>query len=104
MDSADQAATILGPANTLAWLVAAGGAALITVLTRSWSPASAGAGLRIVQGITVLGIAFALGPVGVVVAYVLAIGVNGASNPIHQGMLHRGVVDSNSRANRRVGQ
>jgi MFS family permease len=98
LDSADQAAAILGPANTLAWLVAAGGAALVPVLTRSWSPASAGAGLRIVQGITVLGIAFALGPVGVVVAYVLAIGVNGASNPIHQGMLHRGVVDSNSRA------
>jgi len=98
LDSADQAAATLGPANTLAWLVAAGGAALVPVLTRRWSPASAGAGLRIVQGITVLGIAFALGPVGVVVAYVLAIGVNGASNPIHQGMLHRGVVDGNSRA------
>jgi MFS family permease len=98
LDSADQAAATLGPANTLAWLVAAGGAALVPVLTRRWSPASAGAGLRIVQGITVLGIAFALGPVGVVVAYVLAIGVNGASNPIHQGMLHRGVVDANSRA------
>ena len=88
----------LGPANTVAWLVAAGGAALVPVLTRRWSPARAGAGLRIVQGITVLGIAFAVGPIGVVVAYVLAIGVNGASNPIHQGMLHRGVVDSKSRA------
>lgn len=98
LDSADQAAATLGPANTLAWLVAAGGAALVPFLTRRWSPASAGAGLRIVQGIAVLGIAFALGPVGVVVAYVLAIGVNGASNPIHQGMLHRGVVDGNSRA------
>jgi len=98
LDSADQAAALLGPANTVAWLVAAAGAALVPLLTRRWSPARAGAGLRIVQGITVLGIAFAVGPIGVVAAYVLAIGVNGASNPIHQGMLHRGVVDGKSRA------
>jgi len=98
LDTADQAAAILGPANTVAWLVAAAGASLVPILTRRLSPAGAGAGLRIVQGITVLGIAFAVGPVGVVVAYVLAIGVNGASAPIHQGMLHRGVVDGKSRA------
>jgi MFS family permease len=98
LDSADRAAAILGPANTVAWLVAAGGAALVPLLTRRLSPAHAGAGLRVVQGITVLGIAFAIGPVGVLVAYVLAIGINGAANPIHQGMLHRGVVDSKSRA------
>jgi len=98
LENADHAAAILGPANTVAWLVAAAGAALVPVLTRRLSPAGAGAGLRIVQGITVLGIAFAVGPVGVVVAYVLAIGVNGAANPIHQGMLHRGVVDGKSRA------
>jgi predicted MFS family arabinose efflux permease len=98
VDGADRAASLLGPANTVAWLVAAAGAALVPVLTRRLSPAGAGAGLRIAQGLTVLGIAFAIGPVGVVVAYVLAIGVNGAANPIHQGMLHRGVVNGNSRA------
>lgn len=98
LESSDQAATILGPANTVAWLVAAGGAALVPLLTRRLSPAGAGASLRIAQGITVLGIAFALGPMGVVVAYVLAIGINGASNPIHQGMLHRGVDDGKNRA------
>jgi MFS family permease len=98
LGSSDQAATILGPANTVAWLVAAGGAALVPVLTRRMSPAGAGADLRIAQGVTVLGIALAVGPIGVVVAYVLAIGINGASNPIHQGMLHRGVDDGKNRA------
>jgi MFS family permease len=98
VDSADGAAAILGPVNTVAWLVAAAGAALVPLLTRRLSPARAGAGLRVVQGITVLGIAIAVGPIGVVIAYVLAIGVNGAANPIHQGMLHRAVVDSRSRA------
>jgi MFS family permease len=96
--SADQAATVLGPTSTGAWLAAAGGAALIPLLTRRWRPAYVGAGLRVAQGLTVLGIAFAAGPVGVVAAYVLTIGINGASDPLHQGLLHRAVVDPGSRA------
>jgi predicted MFS family arabinose efflux permease len=98
MGNADQAATVLGPASTGAWLAAAGGAALVPVLTRRWRPGYAAAGLRIAQGVTVLGIAFALGSVGVVVAYVLTVGINGASNPIHQAMLHRAIVEPGSRA------
>lgn len=98
MGNADQAATVLGPASAGAWLAAAGGAALVPVLTRRSRPGYAAAGLRIAQGVTVLGIAFAVGPVGVVVAYVLTVGINGASNPIHQGMLHRAIVEPRSRA------
>jgi predicted MFS family arabinose efflux permease len=98
MGNADQAATVFGPASAGAWLAAAGGAALVPVLTRRWRPGYAAAGLRIAQGVTVLGIAFAVGPVGVVVAYVLTVGINGASNPIHQGMLHRAIVEPRSRA------
>ena len=98
MANADQAATVLGPASAGAWLAAAGGAALVPVLTRRWRPGYAAAGLRIAQGVTLLGIAFAVGPVGVVVAYVLTVGINGASNPIHQGMLHRAIVEPRSRA------
>jgi predicted MFS family arabinose efflux permease len=98
MGNADQAATVFGPASAGAWLAAAGGAALVPVLTRRWRPGYAAAGLRIAQGVTVLGIAFAVGPVGVVVAYLLTVGINGASNPIHQGMLHRAIVEPRSRA------
>jgi predicted MFS family arabinose efflux permease len=98
MGNADQAATVFGPASAGAWLAAAGGAALVPVLTRRWRPGHAAAGLRIAQGVTLLGIAFAVGPVGVVVAYVLTVGINGASNPIHQGMLHRAIVEPRSRA------
>lgn len=98
MGDADQAATVLGPTSTGAWLAAAGGAALVPLLTRRWRPAYVGAGLRVAQGLTVLGIAFAAGPVGLVAAYVLTIGINGASDPLHQGMLHRAVVDPGSRA------
>lgn len=98
MDSSDQAAALLGPTSTVAWMMAAGGAALIPWLTRRWGPGITGAALRIVQGATVLGIALATGPIGVVIAYVLTMGIHGAANPVHQGMLHRAVVDPRSRA------
>ena len=96
--SADRAAALLGPINTGAWVVAGGGAALVPWLTRHWTPSVAGVALRIAQGATVLGIALAAGPIGVVIAYVLTMGVHGAANPVHMGLLHRAVVDPANRA------
>jgi MFS family permease len=98
LGSADRAAALLGPVNTGAWVVAGGGAALVPWLTRHWTPSLAGAALRIAQGTTVLGIALAAGPVGVVIAYVLTMGVHGAANPVHMGLLHRAVMDPANRA------
>jgi predicted MFS family arabinose efflux permease len=98
LGSSSQAATVLGPTSAVAWLAAGGGAALVPLLTRRWAPAVAGAALRIAQGAAVLGIAFAAGPVGVVIAFILTMGVHGAANPVHQGLLHRAVVDPQSRA------
>ncbi|NNC92558.1 MAG: MFS transporter, partial [Acidimicrobiia bacterium] len=97
VDGADRAAALLGPTSTGAWLVAAGGAALIPLLSRRWGPGPTGATLRVAQGLTVLGIAIAAGPVGVIVAYVFTMGVNGAANPVHEGMLHRAVADPGMR-------
>jgi hypothetical protein len=98
LGSSSQAATVLGPTSAVAWLAAGGGAALVPLLTRRLTPAVAGAALRIAQGAAVLGIAFAAGPVGVVIAFMLTMGVHGAANPVHQGLLHRAVVDPQSRA------
>lgn len=98
LGSSTKAAALLGPLSTVAWLVAAGGAGLVPLLTRRWSPAVAGAMLRIGQGITVLGLALAAGPIGIVIAYVLTMGIHGAANPVHQGMLHRAVLDPQTRA------
>lgn len=98
LGSSDRAAALLGPANTGAWAVAGVGAALVPLLTRRWAPSVAGAFLRIAQGATVVGIALAAGPVGVIVAYVLTMGVHGAANPVHQGLLHGAVVDPGGRA------
>jgi MFS family permease len=95
---ADRAAVILGPTTTIAWVVASVGAASVPLLTRRWRPSVVGAGLLVAQAVAVVAIALAVGPVGVVLAYVATLGFHGAANPVHQGMLHRAVVDASKRA------
>lgn len=94
----DQAAALLGPTNAAAWLIAASGAATAPGLIRRIGAAAAGAWLRVAQGATVAAIALTAGPAGVIAAYLLTLGVHGAANPIHQGMLHRGVHGPTHRA------
>ncbi|MEU4645123.1 MFS transporter [Micromonospora sp. NPDC023814] len=88
---ADRAAALLGPASSVAWLANAAGAALTPLLLR-WLGAAPAAGLlRILQGVTVVGMGLFAGPVGVLVAYLACYAVHGASNPLHMGLLHRQV-------------
>ncbi|WP_410814217.1 MFS transporter [Micromonospora sp. 067-2] len=87
----ERAAALLGPANSAAWIASAAGAALTPLLLR-WLGAAPGAALlRILQGVTVVGMGLFAGPVGVLVAYLACYAVHGASNPLHQGLLHRQV-------------
>ncbi|BCJ76277.1 hypothetical protein CS0771_58210 [Catellatospora sp. IY07-71] len=88
---AERAAALLGPASSAAWLVSAAGAALTPLLLR-WPGAAPGAALlRILQGLTVVGMGLFAGPAGVLVAYLCCYAVHGASNPLHTGLLHRQV-------------
>ncbi|MER7475861.1 MFS transporter, partial [Micromonospora sp. NPDC000018] len=78
-------------ASSAAWLASAAGAALTPLLLR-WPGAAPGAALlRILQGLTVVGMGLFAGPVGVLVAYLACYTVHGASNPLHMGLLHRQV-------------
>ncbi|MFF5172953.1 MFS transporter [Micromonospora sp. NPDC000089] len=87
----DRAAALLGPAASAAWLANAAGAALTPLLLRRLRAAPAAALLRILQGLTVVGMGLLAGPVGVLVAYLACYTVHGASNPLHMGLLHRQV-------------
>ncbi|TDC50347.1 MFS transporter, partial [Micromonospora sp. KC207] len=87
----ERAAALLGPASSAAWLASAAGAALTPLLLR-WPGAAPGAALlRVLQGVTVVGMGLFAGPVGVLVAYLVCYTVHGASNPLHLGLLHRQV-------------
>ncbi|RZU74770.1 putative MFS family arabinose efflux permease [Micromonospora kangleipakensis] len=88
---ADRAAALLGPASSVAWLANAAGAALTPLLLRRLGAAPSAALLRILQGVTVVGMGVFAGPVGVLIAYLACYTVHGASNPLHMGLLHRQV-------------
>ena len=89
--NADRAAALLGPAASVAWLANAAGAALTPLLLRWLGAAPSAALLRILQGVTVVGMGLLAGPVGVLIAYLACYTVHGASNPLHMGLLHRQV-------------
>lgn len=89
--STETAAALLGPVGAAAWLVSAGGAALSPVLAGRIGAAPAAALLRVAQGGSVIVMGLVAGPVGVVFAYLACYAVHGASNPVHQALLHRQV-------------
>jgi predicted MFS family arabinose efflux permease len=97
MGNTDRAAAIAGPAASAAWLVSAGGAAVVPWLGRRMGLAPAAGVLRILQGLAVVGLGMATGVPGVIAAYLFAYVVHGASNPAHLTLLHR-QVDSSLRA------
>lgn len=94
----DTAAALLGPTNAVAWLLSAAGAGMAGGLTRRIGPARTGTMLLSLQALTVIGIALVAGPIGVIVTYVTTMGLHGAANPVHQGLLHRAVTDPTRRA------
>jgi hypothetical protein len=64
---------------------------LIPLLVRRIGAPWTGAVLRVLQGVTVVGMAVFAGAAGVIAAYLLCYTVHGAANPVHSGLLHRQV-------------
>ena len=95
--SVEDATRLLGPTITAAWALSAAGAAVAPALVRRFGAPVAGCTLRVLHGLTVLGMAAAVGPAGLIVAYLATYWVHGATAPVHYGMVHR-AVDSGHRA------
>ena len=89
-DTAD-AAALMGPVSSGAWFASAAGAAMITLVSRCVGVARSAAFLRVLQGLTIVGMGVLAGPVGVVTAYLACYIAHGASNPMHTTLLHRQV-------------
>ena len=87
----DRASAMFGPVTSAAWLASALGAAFVPLLARRSGAARAAIMLRIGQGVTVAAMGLAAGPIGLIVAFMATYVVHGASNPVHQGLLHRQV-------------
>ncbi len=87
----DDAAAVMGPIVAAAWGISAAGALVVPLLLRRWSMRSVSFTLRIVQGLTVIAMGLAMGPVGLVVAYFATYGVHIVAGAIYETMLHEQV-------------
>jgi MFS family permease len=83
------AAALAGPVVAVAWLASAAGSALTPPLSRWLGVAPVAALTRILQGLTVAGLGFFTGVVGVIAAYIACNAVHGTSNAAHRTLLHR---------------
>jgi MFS family permease len=90
------AGALMGPVSSGAWFASAAGAAVIASLSRWTGVALAAAGLRVLQGLTIVAMGVLAGPVGLITAYLACYVTHGASNPMHATLLHR-QVDSRHR-------
>jgi MFS family permease len=88
-DDPESAAALFGPAVTAAWVAAAAGAALVPWLARRMGTATASMALHTMQAMTLVGMAWFAGPVGVVALYVATLATHGALNPLYQTLLHQ---------------
>jgi predicted MFS family arabinose efflux permease len=87
----EDAAALMGPLSSGAWVASAVGSAGIVMVSRRLGVARSAAVLRVLQGLTIIGMGLLAGPVGVVSAYLACYVTHGASNPMHTTLLHRQV-------------
>ncbi len=92
-----RAAAIIGPAGSAAWAASAIGSAAALWGTSRWGVARCAIALRLVQGSTVVVMGLMAGVAGLLTAFLACYLVHGASNSMHQTLLHR-QVDSAQRA------
>ena len=95
LGSRADAAALMGPVVAAAWFASAFGAVVAERLARRFGVALFAALTRVLQGASVVALGLVAGPVGVITAFLLCYAVHGASNPLHNTLLHRQVSGSN---------
>jgi len=88
-------AAVAGPAAAAGWAVFAGGAALTGFATPRLGVARTAILARVLNGLGAVWMGLALGPVGLVAAYLVTYGLHGACGPAYQALLHREAVARN---------
>jgi hypothetical protein len=91
LNSADEAAALMGVVGAAGWGIYALGAGSAARLGARWGMARIALLLRIAQGAIVVGMGFAGGPVLLIGAFLACYLVHGVSNPPHSTLLHRQV-------------
>lgn len=89
LGSEAQAGIIMGPLAAGAWAVFALGARISGWVSARWGVARAAIVGRVVHSLLGVGLALAIGPVGLVIAHLLVYTGHGMQGPTYQALLHR---------------
>lgn len=85
----EAAAAITGPALAAAWIASAAGSMATPKLGQWLGMAPTAALMRVLQGITVAGLGFFGGVVGIVAAFIACYAIHGTSNAAHMTLVHQ---------------
>ncbi|WP_104090487.1 MFS transporter [Arthrobacter sp. GMC3] len=91
----DAAAALFGPASAAAWGLFAVGALLAGITSKRFGVARTAIASRILNGLFVIAMGLAAGPVGLIVGYWLAYLTHGSAGPMHNALLHREATPEN---------
>jgi MFS family permease len=86
-----EAGVLMGPAASAAWVASAVGAGVVAAIGPRLDVALTAGLLRLVQAATVVVMGLAAGAPGLLAGFLACYVVHGASNPLHQSLLHRQV-------------
>lgn len=89
LGSETAAGAVIGPVAGVAWGVFALGAALAGWGSRRIGVAWTAIAARVLNGGFVVIMGLAVGPIGLLAAYLVAYGMHGVANPVHATLLHR---------------
>lgn len=95
LGSEERAGVVMGPLAAGAWLVFAVGAWLCGRASARWGVARAAILGRVVHSVLTMGMALAVGPIGLVVAHLLAYTGHGMQGPAYSALLHREASSAN---------
>ncbi|MFJ6133800.1 MFS transporter [Janibacter terrae] len=91
----ERAGVVMGPLAAVAWLVFAVGAWACGRASARWGVARAAILGRLVHSVLTIGMALAVGPIGLVVAHLLAYTGHGMQGPAYNALLHREASSAN---------
>ena len=95
LGSEERAGVVMGPLAAGAWAVFAVGAWACGKSSARWGVARAAILGRVVHSVLTIGMALAMGPVGLVVAHLLVYTAHGMQGPAYSALLHREASASN---------
>ncbi len=85
----ERAGALMGPIAAVGWGVFAAGSALAGLSSKRIGVARTAILARILNGLGAVTMGLAVGPVGLVAAYLFTYGLHGSGSPMHSALLHR---------------